>query len=252
MKSEIIGNFEISDIGGFFEYYIGKNIPINNKRVFVEIYGDEGKNIPHIHVYTTDHSIDAPIRLYSCGYFLHGKHSSPLPNGGAKILDTWFRKTSIKDNEKTNWEYADWLWCELYDNSKRFTNIQPDYSKLDMPLKDSPITVDIDLKITDKNLFKINNDYIKLGFSNDVPCIVIMGPVKDNSKSIPCILKYIWYHKDIGDTINICVHKNNTIKYNTRDIERLVKNMISSELFDINSESNKYVELDFFKIGNKK
>lgn len=253
MKSEIIGSFDIFENINFIEHFIGKKVPIESYKVFVEVYSNEGKNLPHFHVYTADRAIDAPIRLYTCGYFLHGEHSSPLPNGGAEALDEWLRKSSSKADGMSNWEYADYIWCILYDKSKRFTEVQPDYSKLDMPLENTEIHINIDLGITNKNLFKIDNDSIKLGFDDTdaKPSIVIMGKVKDNSKSIPAILKYIWYHKNTGESINVCIHKNNITKYNTKDIERLVKNIISAELFKINSNVGKYTQLDFYKISNK-
>ncbi len=102
----------------------------------IEVYSREGNSIPHFHITSTDGLFSCCICLFDNRFFNHGKHRDILAKKDWKILDDWMRKPNEKDNTKSNWEYAKYLWIQQngYDYKLNKESIddtsQPDYTEI--------------------------------------------------------------------------------------------------------------------------
>lgn len=100
----------------------------------IEVYGREGNSIPHFHITSTDNLFSCCICLFENKFFVHGKHRDTLNKKDWKVLDTWLRQTNSKDNTKTNWEYAKFIWIQQNSDNYRLNRKtindyeQPDYT----------------------------------------------------------------------------------------------------------------------------
>ncbi|MBR6289434.1 MAG: hypothetical protein IKR19_08865 [Acholeplasmatales bacterium] len=78
--------------------------------VKIEIYTNEGENVPHFHI--EGKKFSCCVRLYSCGYFPHGTHTDILNNVQARYINKIMQQKYTKIGEKTitNWQQCDIVW----------------------------------------------------------------------------------------------------------------------------------------------
>ena len=98
----------------------------------IEVYSNEG-NIPHFHLFNTDHSFETCICIYSANFFVHGrKYIDTLNSSQCKILDRYLQSPCKHFDDITVWQAIRILWevvnpnCRFPDSKKVYK--QPDYT----------------------------------------------------------------------------------------------------------------------------
>lgn len=86
-----------------------------NDSLEVQIWNREGRNIPHVHVYSTDKShkktsLDACIQLVKPMYFQHGSHMDTLNAEQRKAFNDFMHSPHRHGKFSSNYEYAVFLW----------------------------------------------------------------------------------------------------------------------------------------------
>lgn len=97
----------------------------------IEIYDNEGINMPHFHIVSSDKKFNCCICIFDNRFFNHGTHQSILHRKDWKILDEWMRKPNKDDKTVTNWIKMVDDWKQLYDPKGKLNfdyDNQPDYT----------------------------------------------------------------------------------------------------------------------------
>lgn len=101
-----------------------------NGKCIIEVYGNEGENIPHFHITSIDKKFSCCVQLFDNRFFTHGKHTSILHKKDWEVLDSWLRLSNSKNLDNTNWEYAKFIWTRLYKRDEFKDKEQPDYTMI--------------------------------------------------------------------------------------------------------------------------
>ena len=111
----------------------------------VEVYPNEGYDIPHFHITSISkgnkkENIDCCVMINKASFFEHDVHRSKLTSKQCKELDEWLKKkcekqkkNELSDNDKNNgetrWERIQNLW-EASKGNKYHIDKKPDYTKM--------------------------------------------------------------------------------------------------------------------------
>lgn len=132
---------EIEDLSLGFVYSLSET-NITDKKYFpvfpnsfrgkctIEVYGNEGSNIPHFHITSIDRKFSCCIQLFDNRFFTHGTHKDILHKKDWEILDAWLRTENKRNSDNSNWKEAKEIWQYLYSDYRFNDYEQPDYTTI--------------------------------------------------------------------------------------------------------------------------
>lgn len=117
------------------EETIGYNINIKNKGenkgpVSIDVYSNEGDNIPHFHITSKNFKNgDCCVKLSVADFFKHSNHKTILSKAQMKQIDKWLRERNKDNPNITNYKACCISWNKNKSNNIKINedNPQPNY-----------------------------------------------------------------------------------------------------------------------------